>query len=196
MTSSTTTTAAAARVTDASPAVDASAPDATSAPSASETTPAPVESVDAGTEREPPNWEAEARRARAEAKRYRQERNTVQQERDTLRGRIDGVDRREVERIASDRLQDASDIWLTTDIAALRDEEGALDVDKVSEHLDAVLEQRSHWRKTTGPPPNFSSGVRQPIKRERTIGEALRTRSPAGRLYSRALAVDPQRSTR
>ena len=155
-------------MTDASPAVDGAAPGVASATGATDPSPATPEPVDAGTERE-----SEIRQLRAEAKRHRLEKRAAESERDQLRGRVDQQDKREVERLASDRLQNASDIWLTTDITALRNEDGELDSEKISERLDAVLEQRPHWRKA-GPAPNFSSGVRKPIPQPKTLGQAFK----------------------
>ena len=92
-----------------------------------------------------------------------------------LRGtRVDAQDRREVERIAADKLANPSDLWLTTQLADLRDEDGELDSEKIGERVDQLVTDRPHWRKSNGPPPNFSSGVRQPIRRERTLGDAFK----------------------
>ena len=160
-------------MTETSSALDGSAPPVTDATTATETSPATAEHADAGTDRE-----SEIRQLRAEAKRHRLAKNAAEAERDTLRGRVDQQDKREVERLAGDRLQNANDIWLTTDIAALRDEEGALDADKISERLDAVLEQRPHWRKTNGPP--------------RTSQAASARRSSSRRASAKPLSLAPQ----
>jgi hypothetical protein len=159
---------------------DGSAPDVTTAPSATEPSPATGEPAGAGSEREPPSWE-EVRQLRAEAKRHRLTKNAAEQERDQLRGRVDAQDRREVERIAGDRLASPGDLWLTTQLADLRDEDGELDSDKIGERVESVLSDRPHWRKTSGPPPNFSSGVRQPLKQPKTIGEAFKNALHTGR---------------
>lgn len=72
------------------------------------------------------------------------------------------------------KLASPSDLWLTVNLADLRDGDGELDSEKIGERLDQLTAERPHWRKTNGPPPNFSSGVRAPLKRERTIGEAFK----------------------
>ena len=82
---------------------DGSAPDVTSAPTATEPSPATGDPAGAGAEREPPSWE-EVRQLRAEAKRHRLTKVAAEQERDQLRTRVDAQDRREVERIAADKL--------------------------------------------------------------------------------------------
>lgn len=152
---------------------DPSAPDVTSAPSGADISIAPSEPAGASTEREPPSWE-EVRQLRAEAKRHRLAKNASEAERDQLRGRVDAQDRREVERVAAEQLANPSDLWLTVQLAELRDEDGELDSDKISARLDQLTAEKPHWRKTTGPPPNFSSGVRSPIKKPATIGEAFK----------------------
>ena len=38
----------------------------------------------------------------------------------------------------------------------------------------AVLADRPHWRKTSAPPPNFSSGVRKSIPQSKTLGQAFK----------------------
>lgn len=164
-------------MTDASPALDGDAPDVTSAPSASDTSPATPEPAEARTERD---WETEVKSLRAEAKKYRLSARSAEAERDTLRGRVDAADRREVERIAGESMQNASDLWLTTNISDLRDEEGEIDRERVSERVEQLLSERSHWRKTSSVPTNFSSGVRQPIRRNASLGEAFK-RSIGGR---------------
>lgn len=159
-------------MTDTASAVDGSAPDVTNASSATDPSPTTSAPPEAPTEREPPSWD-EVKSLRSEAKRHRLAQRAAEQERDQLRTRVDDYDKRDVERQIADRLAAPGDIWLAASLADLRDEDGQLDSDRISERVDAVLADRPHWRKT-GPPTNFSSGVRQPIKRERTIGEAFK----------------------
>ena len=174
-----------------------SAPDAIGAPPA--TDPAPSGSDGAGSgadDRIPPSWENEVRQLRAEAKRRRIEQRAVEQERDHLRGRVDSQDRAQVERLVGDRLQNPSDLWLMTQLAELRDEEGALDQERIGERVDQVLEQRPHWR--VGPKPNFQSGVRPPIPQPKTLGEAFKARCWAGSFtperLGRSAALTPIRA--
>jgi hypothetical protein len=114
----------------------------------------------------------EVRSLRSEAKQYRLRAKAAEQERDALRTRVDASDRREVERLAADRLQNASDFWLTTQLADLRDEEGGIDADKVSERVEQVLADRPHWRKSA--PADFSSGARKPLTPPKTLGAAFK----------------------
>jgi hypothetical protein len=111
------------------------------------------------------------RALRAEAKQHRLARRAAESERDQLRVRVDQADRLEVERLAGDRLQNPADLWLTSAIADFRDEDGQLDAEKVSERVDAVLAERPHWRT---PAADFGSGVRKPIQRPASLGEAFK----------------------
>ncbi len=154
--------------TDGAPQLDTSAADVASASSATDSAPATGE----GSERDPSSWESEIKQLRAEAKRHRLAQRAAESERDQLRTRVDQHDREHVERIVGDRLQNPSDLWLTTDLSSLRDEEGAIDADKLSEHVEQLTADKPHWRKST--PADFSSGARQPIKRPASIGEAFK----------------------
>jgi len=161
-------------MTESAPQLDGSAPDVASAPTASESSPATSEPAGAAAEREPPSLD-ELRQLRAEAKRHRLAKNAAEQERDQLRTRVDAQDKREVERLAADKLANPSDLWLTTQLADLRDEDGELDSEKIGERLDQLVTEKPHWKRVDRPAPNFSSGVRKPIRRERTIGEAFKS---------------------
>jgi hypothetical protein len=124
-----------------------------------------------------PDVTEQLRALRSEAKQHRLARRAAESERDQLRVRVDQADRLEVERLAGDRLQNPSDLWLTASVADFRDENGELDAEKISERVDAVLAERPHWRT---PPADFGSGVRRPIQRSVSLGEAFK-RSIAGR---------------
>jgi hypothetical protein len=161
-------------MTDSAPALDGSASDVTIAPTATETSASSHEPVGDVSERDAASYDAEVKSLRAEAKRHRLAQRAAESERDTLRTRVDAQDRREVERIAGDHMQNAADIWLTTQIGDLRDEEGEIDREKINERVEQLLSDRPHWRKPNGPAPGFSSGVRQPLKPARTIGQAFK----------------------
>ena len=153
------------------------ASEATSAPIPGD--PSPAASEPAG--REPPSWE-QVTQLRAEAKRHRLLKTTAEQERDQLRGRVDAQDRREIERQIGDRLQNPADFWLTAQLSDVRDEDGELDSEKLSARIDETLDQRPHWAKSAPSiPANFSSGVRKPIQKPRTIGDAFKNALNPGR---------------
>jgi hypothetical protein len=94
-----------------------------------------------------------------------------------LTQRIAAMERTEVERMVSgpDGLASADDFW-TTGIAleVLRDEDGALDHEKVQEARDRILAERPHWRHRAA--PSFDGGARQPATRKRgpSFGEAMK----------------------
>ena len=161
-------------MTESAPQLDGSAPAVTAAPTATEPAPATPESRDGGSEREPPSWD-EVSKLRAEAKRHRLAARAASEERDHLRGRLDAQDKREVERIAGDKLASASDLWLAVKLDELRDEDGELDSEKIGERVDQLVTEKPHWRKVEGPPANFSSGVRRPISQPKTLGSAFKS---------------------
>ena len=144
--------------------------DGDATPEASATDPAPVSS-DVADEGPPPSWD-EYRSLRKEAKNHRLALRNAQQERDQLRSGVDARDRREVERMIGDRMQNTADIWLTTDLSAVRDDEGGVDADKVSAVVEQLLVDKPHWRAQGR--PDFSSGVRKPIPQPKTIGQAFK----------------------
>lgn len=156
-------------MTDRASGLDGSTPDAAGTPVSSETSPATGEPAGAGSEHGD-----EIRSLRAEAARRRQAQRAAETERDTLRGRVDRQDRREIERLVGDRLQNAEDFWLTVKLDDLRDDDGDVDVDRVGERVQQLLSEKPHWAKSQAPPPNFSSGVRQPLKRQSSLGDAFK----------------------
>ncbi len=161
-------------MTEDAPEPPGGAPDVTSTQPAAEPSPQGHDGAGGsapGAERDPPSWD-EVRQLRAEAKRHRLTKVVAEQERDQLRGRVDAQDRREVERIAGDQLANPSDLWLTTQLSDLRDEDGELDSEKIGERVEQVLAERPHWRATA--PPDFSSGVRRPVQQPKTLGQAFK----------------------
>lgn len=100
---------------------------------------------------------------RKEAARYRRSLRDAEAERDGLRGRLDVLQRAEVERIATgdDGLARADDLWLSgANLAELLDDNGNVDHGRVREAVAAILVDRPHWRRAA--PVGFDGGVRQP----------------------------------
>ena len=120
-----------------------------------------------------PTW-PEIRRLRQEAGARRHQVRELQVERDQLRDRVERHDRAEVERLVGDRLLDAADIWTNgTDLEALRDEDGAIDSERVDEAIKSLVAAKPHY----GPPAtNFHGGARRPVKQPASFGEALKNR--------------------
>jgi hypothetical protein len=146
----------------------ANAQDATRGPTATET----LADASEGPQSAETDVTEQLRALRAEAKQHRLARRAAESERDQLRVRVDQADRDAVERLAGDRLASPSDLWLAVELKDLRDENGELDAEKVSERVDAVLADRPHWRKTG--PVDFGGGVRRPIQRSASIGQAFK----------------------
>lgn len=73
----------------------------------------------------------------AEAARYRTQLRDAEAERDTLRGRVETMQRAEVERLAADaKLTVPSAVWRAgVELADLLDDEGNLDPDKASDAI-------------------------------------------------------------
>lgn len=79
----------------------------------------------------------------AEAARYRTKLREVEAEREGLAERLTSYQRREVERLAAERLTRPSDVWLDgAEAAALLDENGDVDPEAVRAAVLAVLDGR------------------------------------------------------
>jgi hypothetical protein len=83
----------------------------------------------------------------AEAARRRRQLREVEAERDQLRERLDATHRALVEQQAADLFADPSDLWHATPIEELRGDDGLIDPEKAEAAMNAVLEQKPHWRK-------------------------------------------------
>ena len=71
----------------------------------------------------------------------------MEAERDQLRERLDATHRALVEQQAADLFADPSDLWHATPIEELRGDDGLIDPEKAEAAMNAVLEQKPHWRK-------------------------------------------------
>lgn len=104
---------------------------------------------------------------RHEAAQRRRELRAAEAERDSLRERVVGYERDAVNRLAGERLANAEDLLLAVSLDDLRDDSGAVSAEKASAAIDAVLEQRPHWRKAEPEPelprhPDVHNGARAP----------------------------------
>lgn len=120
------------------------------------TPPATPPSLNVETDDQPTGDVAALRREAAARRRALRE---VEAERDGLRSRLDDSDRREVERLAAERLVEPSDLWLATSIEAMRAEDGTIDMDRARAELARVEQEKPHWRK---PSMNLHQGAREP----------------------------------
>lgn len=108
---------------------------------------------------------------REEAKKYRLRLRDTEAQVSALQERVDRHDRAAVERLAGERLNDASDIWLVHSIDDFRAEDGSLDEEKVGAALDQLAQTRSHWLKRMG---GFDGGVRRAVQTPPSFGDALK----------------------
>ncbi len=96
---------------------------------------------------------------RREAARYRRSLREAETERDGLRGRVEAMQRAEVERLVGDQIAVPADVWLAGALLPdLLDDDGNVDQAKVTDTVKAVLTDRPGWRRLTH--PNFDGGVR------------------------------------
>lgn len=113
-----------------------------------------------------------------EAARYRRRLRDTEGERDTLSGRLERMQRREVERLATDRLAVPADVltYGGTDLADLLDDAGDVDPARVQAAVAATLEQRPGLaRPVPRRMPDFGGGQRgEPIDTGTTWAEALK----------------------
>ena len=139
--------------TDTEAATEPADTDRQDAPDPVDTEPVSTEADDSG----------DSAKLRKEAARYRRSLRDAEVERDNLRGRLDVLQRAEVERIATgdDGLARADDLWLAgVDLASLLDGDGNVDLAQVRQTVAEVLDNRPHWRRAA--PVAFDGGARQP----------------------------------
>ncbi len=124
-----------------------------------DTTPEPTETEDPGPGRE--------------AARYRTRLREAEAREAALTERLTTYQRREVERLAGERLSTPGDMWLTgPELADLLDDDGDVDPVRVTEAVAAVVEARPGWKRPD-PPPSFDGGARATAPRTRTMQELL-----------------------
>lgn len=100
-------------------------------------------------------------KANREAAKYRRELRETQEQLGQMQTRIDAVDRTAIERAAADaKLVSTEDLWLATDLTALRGEDGILDESLVAAHLEGLSESRPHWFAKSWGAPAGPRGLR------------------------------------
>lgn len=119
-----------------------------------------------------PSW-PEIKRLREEAGKRRHQVRQLQTENSQLRERVEASDRAEVERLVGDRLVDPADLWTSVELSSLRDDEGQVDREKVSEAVSALVERKPHFAPA---PTNFNGGVRTPLPQPTSFGAVLKGR--------------------
>jgi hypothetical protein len=85
-----------------------------------------------------------------------------------MRAEVDRLHRLEAERLAGD-LQTPADLWLAASLEDLRDEDGRLDSEKVTEKVAEVIADHPAWRKRS---VSFDGGARATAEMPRRPGLA------------------------
>lgn len=89
----------------------------------------------------------------------RKARKEAEQQLAALSGRVEALQRGEVERLAGERLAAPADLWTTgVTLDQLLGEDGNLDGAKLTETLDGVLAGRPHWAKPSRPSGSSDAG--------------------------------------
>jgi len=109
-----------------------------------------------------------------EAAKYRRRLREAETERDALSGRVEAMQKREVERLAATDLAAPADMWLTgTTLADMLDDNGDVDAAKVTDAIQRIIGARPSWRADPAP-PSFDGGVRAAVPTATTFQEILR----------------------
>lgn len=128
-----------------------------------------------GTQPDPPEPEG----GNAEAARYRTRLRATEGERDTLSQRVERMQRREVERLAGERLAQPGDLFAVggTALADLLTDDGDVDAERVTEAVQALLDARPGLhRDAKATWPDMGAGQRETGSPGKTWGSVLRGR--------------------
>lgn len=104
---------------------------------------------------------------RSEAANRRRQLRSVEAERDEWKTKWNERNRQDVERMATDRFADPSDLWSVTSLEQLQGEDGLIDPEKAGAEFERVLTEKPHWKKP--PPvknPDLHQGARQSTEPE------------------------------
>ncbi len=111
---------------------------------------------------------------RREAARYRRSLREAGTERDGLRGRVEAMQKAEVERLVATDLAAPADMWLAgASLPDLLDDDGNVDPGKVNDATAKILIDRPGWRAVPAP-PSFDGGARVTVPTATTYQEILR----------------------
>lgn len=110
-------------------------------------------------EREDPADLAHVRKLRSENKNLRERAKTAEDQLGTLNAQVESFRRSEIERIAATVLADPKDLWLgEVTPNDFLDDNGTLDAERVSAHVNDIAQQRPHWtlgnQQQLAPPSN------------------------------------------
>jgi len=99
----------------------------------------------------------------------------VEAERDQLRQRVDQHERAAVERLAGGRLHDAADLWASTTLDDLRDEEtGEVDANAIRQAVDDLIARKPHLARPMPETADLHAGPRQTVPQQPSFGAAMK----------------------
>lgn len=133
-------------------------------PSATGGTPEPTDARVAELSREAASWRKKLRDA-----------EQVIEGKDS---RLAGYEKADVERLAAARMNDPNDLWLSTSLDEMRDDDGSIDEAKIAAEIERVLAEKPHWRKQ--PDANLHQG---------NVGETV---DPPGPSFGQVLKRTPR----
>ena len=105
--------------------------------------------------------------------------------------RLERMQRREIERLAADKLSDPQDVWLAgVAVGDVCNEEGDVDPELVGKAIDALVEKHPHWQASRPETPRrgLTSGATSPAQR-RAPSWADALRQPPGLESVNALRI-------
>ena len=111
---------------------------------------------------------------RREAAKWRRALREEQAKTKALTEREDARDRAEVERFVSKSLLDATDLWGSVQLDELRDDDGTLDRELVSEAVKTLVQRKPHFARPAEPMPNLMGGARTPVPEGPSFGREMR----------------------
>lgn len=82
---------------------------------------------------------------RKEASNYRRRLRDTEGRLKAVEAELRNLRVREIERVAEQRMADASDLWLRTSLDELVGEDGTVDFEKVAAAVDEALADKPHW---------------------------------------------------
>jgi hypothetical protein len=140
-----------------------SVPDPPTSPDETQTTTPPAEGDDpAKLRREAAAYRTRLRESEADAKRLAERVREMQKA--NIEGSVSGPG----------RLADPSDLWLTTKVDDLLDEDGAINAEKVKAALDQTLADHPAWKDRKG--PGLGGGVHGEQRTVPSFGEMVKNR--------------------
>lgn len=111
-----------------------------------DTTPTENDGVDEAAVDEPEDSQHDEKNPNSEAAKYRKRLRDTETERDTLRGRVETLQRAEIERLVTGKLADPSDLWRDgAQLDDVLDDDGNVDSDKVNDLANSLLKAHAHW---------------------------------------------------